>query len=139
MPPSFRASSRSKRAARSFSRTRGTISLSTKSRAVSWIRRCSSLRSRSTTGRLCAERLLHRALEGLLGFERPGARSLELSFIDRRDRLDLAYGGGEERLPGAQQVIHRKFALLDVKIAHDVRAGDRLEDAGADRWGSQPS
>src|SRR6266545_4061593 len=132
MPPSFRASSRSKRAARSFSRTRGTISLSTNSRAVSWIRRCSSLRSRSTRGRLCRQGLFPRAPEGLLRLEGAGTRGVQLLAVDRRHGLDLPNRRGEERLGGREQVVQPKLALLDLECAHYLRAGDRLEDSRAD-------
>src|SRR5881227_2185072 len=47
MSPSFLTRSVSKCSLRSFSRATGTISLSVKSRAVSWMRRCSSVSSKS--------------------------------------------------------------------------------------------
>src|SRR3954471_13733431 len=47
MSPSFFTRSVSKRSLRSFSRATGMISLSVKSRAVSWMRRCSSVSSKS--------------------------------------------------------------------------------------------
>src|SRR4051794_2250838 len=47
MSPSFFTSSVSNRSLRSLSRARGTISLSVNSRAVSWMRRCSSVSSKS--------------------------------------------------------------------------------------------
>src|SRR3954454_8691922 len=50
MSPSICTSSRSNLSLRSFSRARGTISLSVNSRAVSWMRRCSSVRSKSIKG-----------------------------------------------------------------------------------------
>src|SRR6266536_4342934 len=105
MSPSFPASSRSNLAARSLSRALGTISLSAKSRAVSWIRCCSSLRSRSTTRSLWrSERLLEGALEGVSRLRRSRPRHLQLPPVDRRDRLHLSHGRREERLGGAVQV-----------------------------------
>ena len=48
------------------------------------------------------------ALERLGGLLRPGPGHLEREAVDRRDRLDLAHGGGEERLVGAEQVVQRR-------------------------------
>src|SRR5919201_1475791 len=121
MSPRRAASSRSKRAARSRSRACGTISLSTKSRAVSWIRRCSSLRSRSTAGRprgsrrRGSQRLLQGALERLRRLTCPRPGGLQLVPVDRRDGLNLAYGRGEERLPCAKQVLDLELTLLGVE------------------------
>ena len=111
MSPSRLASSRSKRASRSFSRARGTISLSAKSRAVSEISRCSSVRSRSTACSLRRRRApaSSDAAERLGAPRSSGPRGISSSVpVDRRHRLDLAHGRGEERLVRAEQVVDRR-------------------------------
>ena len=138
MSPSRLASSRSNRAARSFSRARGMTSLSTKSRAVSEIRRCSSLSSRSTARRLRRQRLLAASgRERLRGLGASAARCAWSSCaVDRRDRLDLADGRGEEGLGRREQVVEANSPSSTSSDRDQRGAGDRLEDPGRDRRAS---
>src|SRR3954467_11137665 len=104
----------SNRCARSFSRTRGTITASANLRAVSEISRCSSLRVRSTA----ASRGGGRQLQLDRSRQRRGgpfagrlADGREVVPVDGRDRLDLAVRRREERLGGAGELEPRELAL----------------------------
>src|SRR3954452_22919243 len=110
MSPSRRASSMSNRASRSLSRARGTISLSVKSRAVSKISRCSSVRSRYTgRGLVVGERFPQGTLERFRGLLGPRTRDLEVGLVDRGHWLPLAHRRGEERLGPPHQVVDWEF------------------------------
>src|SRR4051794_24010033 len=140
MSPSRRASSASKRCARSLSRARGTISLSVKSRAVSAMSCCSSFSSRSTSGRPLggAQPVADQPVERLPRLSGAGAVAVELLAVDRADRLNLAHGRGEERLLGREQLLQRIVALLDaVEHLEEAPAGDRVEDPGRKVRGAQ--
>src|SRR5215212_2317667 len=78
---SWATSSRSKCSLRSFSRARSTISLSVKLRAVSRISCCSSVRSKSMTGKLA---------EGGSGEARPRLRQVADGVLEVRDRVRQA-------------------------------------------------
>src|SRR4051794_21192332 len=140
MSPSRRASSASKRWARSLSRARGTISLSVKSRAVSAMSCCSSLSSRSTSGRPlgAAEPVGDQSVERLPRLPGAGAVAVELVPVDCADRLYLAHGRGEECLPGREQLLQSIVALLDaVEHLEETPAGDGVEDPSRKSGGAQ--
>src|SRR3954463_8533811 len=97
MSPSFFTRSVSKCSLRSFSRATGTISRSVKSRAVSWIRRCSSVSSKSIKARTLTQQLqvLHRLLVAEVGAH----------------RRDLAVAdAGDQRVGGDELALHVELA-----------------------------
>ena len=141
--PSRRAGGRARGrsfCARSESRARGTTSLSTKSRAVSGDQPLlvGELDHRGSARRCRARRRDRRASNASRRLGGARARRSKRGLVDRRDRLDLAHGRGEERLRRRRAGRRAAYSPSSTSSASTMPpAGDRVEDPGSERRGPQ--
>src|SRR5215208_3781375 len=127
----FWTSSVSKCSLRSFSRARGAISRSVKSRAVSRIRRCSSVSSKSIMwGASLGGRVLDHAGQALPDADAERGQSVAPATAAQlvRERAEQPGAGAAERVADRDRAaVHVELVVIDAELAH---RGEHLRGEG---------